>query len=208
MRAKNAACLFLTLLLVPLALFGQADVTGRITGKVTDDQGAPLAGATVEVTSEDLKLQRQATTGANGEFLFALLPTGSYTVVVTALGRQPQVITLRLGIGQTVPLDVPLAPGENLLEIRAALTDGTAWSERRVVRHATAPDAAQGAQDSQDAQDAARAPRHPRGGRSDPPMLQPGHDARPVALVLGVARIEPKFPVSRPCGGALDGYIN
>ncbi|HEX9945124.1 MAG TPA: TonB-dependent receptor [Thermoanaerobaculia bacterium] len=108
--------MFLVLLLLPLALFGQAEVTGRITGKVTDDQGNPLAGATVEVTSTELQLERQATTGANGEFLFALLPTGTYTVTVTALGRQPQVINLRLGIGQTVPLDVPLAPGEAVTE--------------------------------------------------------------------------------------------
>jgi hypothetical protein len=116
MRARHAAWLFLILLVVPLAVFGQAEVTGRISGKVTDDQGNPLADATVEVTSEALQLQRQATTGANGEFLFALLPTGPYTVVVNAVGRQPQVVTLRLGIGQTVPLDVALLPGEAITD--------------------------------------------------------------------------------------------
>jgi uncharacterized GH25 family protein len=106
MRKGNAAGLFVLLLLLPLAVFGQAEVTGKITGKVTDEQGNPLAGATVEVTSEGLQLQREATTGEKGEFLFALLPTGAYTVVVSALGKQPQVITLRLSIGQTVTLDV------------------------------------------------------------------------------------------------------
>ena len=112
MRLDAAAWFFLMLLVLPLALLGQAEVTGRITGTVTDDQGTPLAGATVEVTSEGLKIERQATTGASGEFQFPLLPTGAYTVTVTALGRQPQIITLQLSIGQTVPLDVPLAPGE------------------------------------------------------------------------------------------------
>jgi outer membrane receptor for ferrienterochelin and colicin len=112
MRKRYGASFFLALLLLPLSLFGQADVTGRITGKVTDDQGSPLAGAQVEVSSQNLQIERQATTGADGGFLFALLPTGPYTVTVTALGRQPQVITLQLGIGQTVPLDVPMAAGE------------------------------------------------------------------------------------------------
>jgi len=113
---RNSAWFFLMLLLFPLAVFGQAEVTGRITGKVTDDQGHPLPGATVEVTSTTLKIERQATTGENGEFLFALLPTGPYTVTIAAVGRQPQVVNLRLGIGQTVPLDVPLAPGEAIKE--------------------------------------------------------------------------------------------
>ncbi|HEX3555416.1 MAG TPA: TonB-dependent receptor [Thermoanaerobaculia bacterium] len=113
---RNSAWVFLMLLLFPLAVFGQAEVTGRITGKVTDDQGQPIPGATVEVTSTGLKLERQATTGENGEFLFALLPTGAYTVTISAVGRQPQVATLRLGIGQTVPLNVQLAPGEAIKE--------------------------------------------------------------------------------------------
>ncbi len=116
MRLDAAAWFFLMLLVLPLALLGQAEVTGRITGTVTDDQGKPLAGATVEATSEGLKIERQATTGATGEFLLPLLPTGAYTVTVTALGRQPQIITLHLSIGQTVPLDVQLAPGESVTE--------------------------------------------------------------------------------------------
>src|SRR5947209_390542 len=116
MRKRHASWFFLMVLLFPLAVFGQAEVTGRITGTVKDDQGKPIAGATVEVTSTALKIQRQATTEENGEFLFALLPTGAYTVTVSAVGRQPQFFNLRLGIGQTVPLDVPLAPGEAIKE--------------------------------------------------------------------------------------------
>jgi outer membrane receptor for ferrienterochelin and colicin len=115
-RCGVAVWFLLFLLLLPLTVLGQADVTGRITGTVTDDQGKPITGATVEVSSEGLKIERQATTAANGEFLFPLLPTGAYTVTVTALGHQPQVITLRLSIGQTVPLDLQLAPGEAATE--------------------------------------------------------------------------------------------
>src|SRR3954467_4568447 len=97
MRKRHASWFFLMVLLVPLAVFGQAEVTGKITGTVKDDQGQPVSGATVEVTSKGLQLERQATTDDKGEFLLALLPTGAYTVTVTALGRQPQVYNLRLG---------------------------------------------------------------------------------------------------------------
>jgi outer membrane receptor protein involved in Fe transport len=116
MRKRHASWFFLMLLLFPLAVFGQAEVTGKITGTVKDDQGKPIVGATVEVTSTALKIQRQTTTEEKGEFLFALLPTGAYTVTVSAVGRQPQVVTLQLSIGQTVPLDLELAPGEAVKE--------------------------------------------------------------------------------------------
>jgi outer membrane receptor protein involved in Fe transport len=108
--------LSLVFLLSAAAAFGQADVTGRISGKVTDEQGQPISGATVEVNSADLAIARRATTGGNGEFLLALLPTGKYNVNVVASGFQPQVYELRLGIGQTIPLEVQLSPGETLTE--------------------------------------------------------------------------------------------
>ncbi len=104
------------LMALPVLAFGQAQTTGRITGTVTDEQGAPVAGATVTVNNTELQLERTATTGPNGEFLFALLPVGPYSTTVTGEGRQPQVLTFRLGVGETVPLNVQLAPGDVIAE--------------------------------------------------------------------------------------------
>jgi outer membrane receptor protein involved in Fe transport len=104
------------LVALPVLAFGQAQTTGRITGRVTDDQGAPVAGATVTINNTELQLERTTTTGPNGDFLFALLPVGPYSATVTGEGRQPQVLTFRLGVGETVPLNVQLAPGDVIAE--------------------------------------------------------------------------------------------
>ncbi|HVR98394.1 MAG TPA: TonB-dependent receptor, partial [Thermoanaerobaculia bacterium] len=115
MRRQSWLVLVL-LMALPALAFGQAQTTGRITGRVTDDQGAPVAGATVTVNNNELQLERTSTTGPNGDFLFALLPTGPYSATVSAEGRQPQVLTFRLGIGETVPLNVTLSPGDVIAE--------------------------------------------------------------------------------------------
>lgn len=99
-------------LLVPAALTAQAQTTGRITGKVVDETGAPLAGAEVAVHAKNQNLERTATTNDSGEFLFGLLPIGDYSVTVTRTGMQPEVLEFSLAIGQTVPLDVVLHAGE------------------------------------------------------------------------------------------------
>ena len=99
-------------LAVPAVLLGQAQTTGRITGKVADEQGQPVAGAEVVATATDLQIERKAETSATGEFLLSLLPTGAYTVSITKPGWQPQVYTLSLGVGETVPVNATLAPGE------------------------------------------------------------------------------------------------
>ncbi len=112
-RMRQSRWLLVVLLLgLPTLAFGQAQTTSRITGKVTDDQGAPIAGATITVNNDELKLERSATSSSSGEYLLAVLPTGSYTVTVEAAGKQPQAYKLSLGVGQTAPLNVSLAPGE------------------------------------------------------------------------------------------------
>lgn len=113
---KRNLWLVLVLLMVPALVLAQAQTTGRINGRVTDENGAPLPGATITVNNSALQLERTATTGSNGEFLFALLPTGNYEVTVTSEGRQPEVYRFRLGVGETVPVNAQLAPGQVVSE--------------------------------------------------------------------------------------------
>ncbi len=124
---KQSRWLVLVLLLaLPALAFGQAQTTGRITGSVVDDQGNPVANATVTATNDDLQIVRTATSSASGEFLFALLPTGAYTVSVEAASMQPQVYRLNLGVGQTAPLNATLLPGEVITEEITVTGDQTA----------------------------------------------------------------------------------
>ena len=53
---------------------------GSIGGTIAAEGGAPLAGATVTLRSNEQGFTRTTTTDASGRFAFSLLPTGSYTL--------------------------------------------------------------------------------------------------------------------------------
>jgi hypothetical protein len=72
-------CLVFLLILASLA-FSQSKETGAIMGAVMDEQGDPLPGVTVTVSSPNLMGTRTAVTGADGAYRFPALPPGDYTV--------------------------------------------------------------------------------------------------------------------------------
>jgi len=61
-------------------IFPQSKETGAIIGAVSDQQGAPLPGVTVTVSSPNLMGTRSTITEANGAYRFPALPPGDYTV--------------------------------------------------------------------------------------------------------------------------------
>jgi len=83
--------------------------TGRIAGRVIDDQDAGIAGATVTATSAATGFVREVTSGENGLYWLAALPVGTYDV---AAERQGLAQFARGGvvvnIGQTTDLDIIL----------------------------------------------------------------------------------------------------
>ena len=62
--------------------YTQISATGRVTG--TDGKG--IAGATIEVTSNDQGFSRTITTDSSGGYRISQLPPGSYTFTVSANG--------------------------------------------------------------------------------------------------------------------------
>jgi hypothetical protein len=82
----TVAVLFLAVsLCLCLPMSGQV-VTGSISGTVTDPSGAVVDGALVILTNEATNATQRATTSASGEFRFALLSVGHYTVDVSKEG--------------------------------------------------------------------------------------------------------------------------
>jgi hypothetical protein len=65
--------------------FAQSD-RGSITGKVTDNTGAVLPGATITLTNEATGVSQTATANPSGDYVFQLLNPGSYSLSVTAQG--------------------------------------------------------------------------------------------------------------------------
>src|SRR5215475_5116567 len=86
--------------------------TSRVTGLVTDNTGATVAGATVTLTNEGTNTSVTTQTGDNGIYVFDLIQPGTYTITVekpgfkkfisksnAALVNQPSTINAALEIG-------------------------------------------------------------------------------------------------------------
>jgi hypothetical protein len=96
-------------LMISPYLNGQA--TGSFSGNVLDKSGAGIRGATVNATSQATGLAREGKTDNAGHYLIPLLPVGTYTVRVDAVGFQSaESKDLRLQIDEARELDFSLVP--------------------------------------------------------------------------------------------------
>ena len=69
-----------------LATSAFAQTTGRIDGHVIDEDGSPLPGVTVSITSPALQGQRDTVTAEDGAFRFLAVPPGEYKLVAQLEG--------------------------------------------------------------------------------------------------------------------------
>ena len=89
-----------------LASFASAQVTtGDIVGRVTDESGAVLPGATVTVENVGTHDIRTTVTSATGDYIVNLLPIGSYKVRVELQGFRPQESRVDLRSGERIRVD-------------------------------------------------------------------------------------------------------
>ena len=89
---------------------GAQTPTGTVTGRVIDQGGLSVPGATVSVTSPNLQGTRTAVTSANGDFILPSLPPGEYTISVELSGFATTKITQDVGAGQPLTLELTLRP--------------------------------------------------------------------------------------------------
>lgn len=87
-------------------------ITGEITGTVTDQSGAIVAGATVSAVCPDTKFARNLTTGASGEYRLSDMPPCVYKVSVTSQGFKTTVREVTVTVGQLTKSDFQLTVGE------------------------------------------------------------------------------------------------
>ncbi len=82
---KVLVCALVVTLLCPLLL--NAEVTGTISGTVSDPSGAAVADANVTLQNPDTGLDRRVKTRTNGRYEFLTVPVGeNYSVQVQAPG--------------------------------------------------------------------------------------------------------------------------
>ncbi|MGH7543542.1 MAG: carboxypeptidase regulatory-like domain-containing protein, partial [Gemmatimonadota bacterium] len=118
-RVSRAAVLTAALILPvlfgrPADLLAQQGVTtGSIVGRIVDNTGAPLAGATVTARNVDTGTTRDVQTNADGRYTAGFLQPGSYTVTaefppLPAEERGP----IRVNLGDQKVVDLALQPVE------------------------------------------------------------------------------------------------
>lgn len=108
----------LFMLLVPALIYAQGVTTSSLSGKVVDEQGEPLPGATVVAIHQPSGTSYGTATQVNGNFN---LPTvrvgGPYTVRVSFVGFETwEKEGIYLELGTDFSLNVTLAEGAVLLE--------------------------------------------------------------------------------------------
>jgi len=95
-----------------LAIAQQA--TALLTGSVKDASGAVVVGATVTLKNANTNVVRTQTTGKDGDYLFNLVPIGTYEVMVEQAGFEKYVRRgITLEINQNARLDVALRIGKS-----------------------------------------------------------------------------------------------
>jgi Carboxypeptidase regulatory-like domain len=96
-----------------LALAQTSSTTGRITGKVVDDKGAPVADARVTISTPAATAAR-ATTNEKGEYSAENLLAGSYNIRVEAKGFETALFPVDVNAGSVSDGSVKLVTASEL----------------------------------------------------------------------------------------------
>lgn len=136
-----ASCLFAIVFLATIAFAQTQITTGTIEGTVTDERGAYVPGATVEVKNDATGFLRTVVTNEDGRFVALSLPPGVYTVTIQKQGFATMVVEkANLTVGQALPLIVAMKVSgvEERVTITAVPTIDTTRTESATTLDETA----------------------------------------------------------------------
>ena len=121
MRSLSTTLFPLCLAVVPLCASAQESINyASLAGRVTDPQGASIAGAEVTARHTATNVKASAITEQDGRFRFPFLKIGSYDVAVRAQGFKAFSRPLTLNVGAAYQLPIGLEVGG--LEERVTVT--------------------------------------------------------------------------------------
>jgi hypothetical protein len=110
------------MLTTPVPMAGQAILTGR----VVDSTGNPLQGVEVVIGAS----APLATSGANGTFRTASVPSGEQTIVFRAVGYKPQELRRPFAAGDSIAVEVVMPVGVQVLPVLTTRAERRAVSPR------------------------------------------------------------------------------
>ena len=113
----------LAIVLLFATIAGAQNFRGGINGIVTDQGGASIPGAQVEITNESTGVTQSAIASSAGEYNFPDLPLGLYTVSATTSGFETlkvQKVQVSAGSIYSLPLKLAVASQATTVEVNAA----------------------------------------------------------------------------------------
>ncbi len=119
MKVRQYFTFLCLLVLTCISVVAQTVSVAKISGTVTDGNGAVIVGAEVTATATDTGLTRTAKTGNDGYYLIPSLPVGNYTVQAGMASYSTQVrsnVVLQVDTNPT--LNFKLSPGSITEEVR------------------------------------------------------------------------------------------
>lgn len=114
----------LTFILGAPITWSQSIVTGGIAGVVTDPTGAVVSDAKLTLKSISTGEVYTATSSTRGDFVFALLKPGEYSLSVTKEGFKTTTRNVTVVLGTTVPASVALEIGDSKTTIEVTAETG------------------------------------------------------------------------------------
>ncbi|MFN9920080.1 MAG: carboxypeptidase-like regulatory domain-containing protein, partial [Acidobacteriota bacterium] len=112
---------FLSVFLFALVLSAQTSTT-QLGGLVNDSSGAVVPGATVTATNESTGLRYTQETTAAGQYAFASIPVGSYTLSIDAKGFKKFQLTrivLQINTPATVNANLEVGAASETIQVEA-----------------------------------------------------------------------------------------
>lgn len=107
LRGITAAAL---LVLVGLGAASAQESRGSLTGKVSDQNGAVLPGATVVLKNIETNVTATSATNEEGSYTFPLLQPGNYSLIVTANGFAAATREgIQISVSEKRTLDIPMS---------------------------------------------------------------------------------------------------
>ncbi len=117
----NLRRMLMVVLLLAVAAAGQS-FRGGIQGTIADASGASVAGARVVATNTGTGLVRESVTDSDGNYSFAELPLGTYSITATKEGFRTQTATnIQVAVEGPQRANLTLTPGrvEQRVEVQA-----------------------------------------------------------------------------------------
>ncbi len=118
----------LLIIISALYVFSFAQSAATLSGTVTDEKGAVVAGATIKITNPATNLEKTTTTDAWGNFFVAQLPPSNYLLRVESQGFSPiEIKNIELNVNDQRTLNIVLKVGS--IGVNVQVTDEPALLE-------------------------------------------------------------------------------